>query len=65
MRACEEDSGGSYLAKTCHGVPIHLLTLAITLQAHRSIGKFTQLPDRDRGNPDRDACIIDLRAYPH
>ncbi len=43
----EEDSGVSYLAKTCHGVPIHLLTLTITLQAHRPIGKFTHFPDRE------------------
>lgn len=54
-------SGGdseSYLAKTRHGVPIHLLTLAITLQAHGSVGEFTHLPKRDR-----DACIIDLSWY--
>lgn len=47
MRVSEVDPGVPYLAKTCHGVPIHLLTLAIALQAHGSIGKFTHFPDRD------------------
>lgn len=53
----------SYLAETRHGVPVHPLTLVITLQAHGSVGKFPHFPGRD--NRDRDACIIDLRAHPH
>lgn len=51
--------GPSYLAETGHGVPVHPLTLAVTLQTHGSVGKFPHFPGRDR-----DACIIDLRADP-
>lgn len=54
----------SHLAKTGHGVPIHLLTLAVTLQAHGSIDKFTHFPGGDR-KIERDPFIIDLRVYPH
>ena len=56
------DEGTSYLAKTCHGAPVCLLTLAVTFQAHGPVGKLTHLPERDQ---DGDACIIDRRAEPH
>lgn len=42
------DPGGSYLSETRHSVAVHLLTLAITLQTHGPIGKFTHFPDRDK-----------------
>lgn len=58
---CEISAGELYLSVTCHGVPIHLLTLAITFQAHGAVGKFTNLPERNKKKKSvRVAYIIDL-----
>lgn len=46
--------GLPYLPVTRHGVAIHLLTLAVALQAHGSVGKLTRIPGREqRGGAGR------------